>query len=173
MPHAVPPYLDDDPPVPRPRPASLGRTAWVLLLVDGVLLGCGSLFWLGRGRFFDDAIYEKVGGASWPSLSAIAPSVERVASVAVRLVGVVGLCASILVIAVAMTSYRRGDRWAWYAMWALPLYCSLDTATLASYRALTPTAAAWNLALFTIALLALVAPYRRFFGARPSEPAAS
>lgn len=137
-----------------------------------MLLGCGSLFWLGRGRFFDETIYERIGGASLPSISAIAPSVERVTSVAVRLLGVLGLCASILVIAVATTRYRRGDRWAWHAMWALPLYCSLDTATLASYRALTPTALAWNLALSTIALLALLASYRRFFEAHPSEPAA-
>jgi hypothetical protein len=127
------------------------------------------LYWLARGRFFDENVYEAISGTPWATLNALFPSVENVASVAVRLAGVSGLLASMLVMTVAVTGYRRGERWAWYATWSLPFYCSLEIATLAGYRALTPTVAVWEAALLSLALLALVAPYRWFFPPQPSH----
>jgi hypothetical protein len=159
----TPESIFDDAPLPAPR-KSVGPSAWVLVFLDGLLLGCGSLYWLAHGRFFDDNLYEAIIGAPFSTLEASYPAVEKVASAAVRLAGVLGLCASMLVMAVAVTAYRAGERWAWYATWAVPLYCSLEIATLAGYRALTPTAALWDTGLLTLALFALVAPYRWFFG---------
>jgi hypothetical protein len=36
-----------------------------------------------------------------------------------------------LIVAVSVTSYRRGEKWAWYALWILPLHTALDMATVA------------------------------------------
>jgi hypothetical protein len=168
MSNLPPPLPDEDPPLQHPR-TTAGATAWVLVFLDGLLLGCGALYWLARGRFFDENVYEKISGTPWTTITSLFPSIEKVASVAVRLSGVLGLCASILVMAVALTGYRRGERWAWYATWALPFYCSLEIATLAGYRALTPTVAVWDIALLTVALLALITPYQWFFAPRPRD----
>jgi hypothetical protein len=135
----------------------------VLVLVDGVLLGCASLYWLLRGRFFDENLYLALAAGA-----ADASASENVTTVAVRLAGVLGLSASLLLIALALGAYRGGERWAWYATWALPLYCSLELATLASYQALTPTVVLWDVGLFLVALAALVLGYRLFF-ARPEQ----
>jgi hypothetical protein len=162
--------LDDDDPPLAPRRTTAGETAWVLVFVDGLLLGCGALYWLAQGRFFDENVYEAIAGTPWSTISGLFPSVEKVASAAVRLGGVIGLCASMLVMAIAVTGYRRGERWAWYATWALPFYCTLEIATLAAYRALTPTAAAWDLTLLALAVLALAAAYRWFFTPQRSAP---
>lgn len=164
--------FDDDTPIPPPRhtPAS---SAWVLVLLDGLLLGCGSFYWLTQGRFFDDNVYQSIAGTSLSTLSGSYPAVERVASAAVRLAGVIGLCASILVMIIALTGYRACARWAWYAVWTLPFYCSLEIATLGGYGALTPTAVLWDMMVLAVALLALVLPYRSFFAvtSRPvSDP---
>jgi len=154
-----PATLDDDTPLP-PARHTAGSTAWVLVFLDGLLLWCGSLYWLLRGRFFDENVYRALAGGAVPEL---ASSTENVATAAVRLGGVLGLCASLLVMAVALTAYRSGQRWAWYATWALPLYCSLDISTLASYHALTPTAAVWDVGVLLLALIALIAGYGWFF----------
>ena len=151
--------LDDDTPRP-PARHTAASTAWVLVFLDGLLLGCGSLYWLLRGRFFDENVYRALADSGLPEL---ATSTENVATAAVRLGGVLGLCASLLVMAVALTAYRTGQRWAWYATWALPLYCSLDIATLASYHALTPTAVLWDAGVLLLALSALIAGYGSFF----------
>jgi hypothetical protein len=157
------PY-DDDAPLPPPR-RSAASTAWVLVFVDGVLLGCGSLYWLLRGRFFDENVYRALTATTASDVPA-----ENVTSVAIRLAGVLGLSASLVFIALALGAYRGGDRWAWYATWAIPLYCSLEIATLASYQALTPTVAVWDLGLFSLALAALVAGYRHFFAVPEERP---
>lgn len=157
---------EDDTPLPPPR-RTAASTAWVLVFFDGMLLGCGSLYWLVRGRFFDEALYYALAGSPATQLSAPA---ENIATLAIRLGGVLGLSASLLVMAVALGAYRGGERWAWYATWALPLYCSLEMATLASYQALTPTVVLWDVGLFSLALAALVAGYRHFFAAPEERP---
>ena len=155
-------YDDDDTPLPPPR-RTAASTAWVLVFLDGLLLGCASLYWLLRGRFFDENLYRALAATTANEAPA-----ENVTAVAIRLAGVLGLSASLVFMALALGAYRRGDRWAWYATWALPLYCSLEMATLASYQALTPTVMLWDVGLFLLALAALVAGYRHFF-ALPEE----
>lgn len=158
----------DEAPIPTPH-TTAGATAWVLVFLDGLLLACGSFYWLAQGRFFDDHLYEALAGTPFSTMSATFPAVERVASVAIRLRGVTGLCASTLLMIIALTGYRARARWAWYAVWALPFYCSLEIATLAGYDALTATALLWNLMLLSVAMFALVAPVRWFFASAPSS----
>jgi hypothetical protein len=92
-----------------------------------------------------------------------------------RLTGALGLSAGLVFMGVAAAGYRRGERWAWYILWTLPLYATLDLATLAAYRALTLTNAAWDLLLIFLSLAGLLIPYRSFFGGpalrRPYEAA--
>jgi hypothetical protein len=161
--------LDEDPlPQPRREP---GTTAWVLVFLDGFLLGCASIYWIVRGRFFDENLYAALAGTPGFGPMGPLPVNEDIVSAAIRLGGVLGLCASILVMAIALTAYRSGQRWAWYAIWALPFYCSLEIATLAGYHALTATAVVWDLGLLAAALFALVVPYRWFFPTPQPAPA--
>lgn len=74
-----------------------------------------------------------------------------------------GLLAGVLIVVIATTSYRRGEKWAWYALWILPLHASLDMATVEGYGALSMASATWDIALVLSTILALLLPYRRFF----------
>ncbi|WP_146649036.1 hypothetical protein [Labilithrix luteola] len=138
-------------------------TAWVFVLTNGFLLASAGLYWLARGRFFDPRIYEAVGGPSWTLMEVLDADVLRLVSAGVRFAGMLAILAGILVMAVGATAFRRGERWAWYAMLALPLYVTLDFMALAGYGALSPTNVIWDAALMVTALFALVVPYRRFF----------
>jgi hypothetical protein len=63
-----------------------------------------------------------------------------------------------LIVAVSVTSYRRGEKWAWYALWILPLHAALDMATVAGYGALRMASATWDIALVVSTILALLLP---------------
>ncbi len=155
------------------RRVSGAEVAWVMLFLDGLLLGMGSLFWLLRGHFFDTRFYDTVTGGIWPIATALGPSLVQVASAGVRLAGLLGSIASIFIVATSATSFRRRERWAWYVMWTLPAFAVFDFAIVAGYQAATLTALVWDLALFALALAALVLTVGEFFpnGGDASAPA--
>lgn len=141
----------------------------MFVLAEGFLLASAGLYWLARGRFFDRHIYEAVGGPSWVLMDVLDADVLRLVSAGVRFAGMLGLLAGILLMAIGATSFRRGERWAWYAMLAVPLYVTLDFMALAGYGALSLTNVAWDALLMITALFALVVPYRRFFPPESAE----
>lgn len=147
--------------VRHPRPRS--RTAWVFLLAHGFLLFSAGLYWTFRGRFFDPKIYEAIGGGTWTLVETVGSDVQNLVAAAVRFAGALATVLGFFVMAVAATAYRTRERWAWYAMCALPVYVSLDFMTLAGYGALSTTSTIWHLSLLGTALLGLVPPYASFF----------
>jgi hypothetical protein len=148
---------------PRPARASAARRAWTLLFLYGALLGLSSLFALVQGRLFDHGFADAVTSGSWTHAAALLPNVDKSLSAMARLLGATGIVAAILTMAVAATAYRRGERWAWYVMWALPVHATIDFATLLGYDALSVISATWDVALLVIALLGLFVPYGVFF----------
>ncbi len=129
---------------------------WVLLLCHGTVLALGGVYALARGRALDRELYEAVVGPSWPVVVALVPAVERLVSAFVRFTGALAVACGVIVIALAMTSFRRGERWAWYAAWALPVHATIDLAVLLGYGALTPVSAAWDVTLLVLSTAALV-----------------
>lgn len=169
----ISPVIDDD---DRMRPKAHPDTSgcWILPFGYGLLLFMASVFWMSWGRFFDRGFYTAISDIPWVATEDAMPSFARLISAVTRLVGALGICASLVIMGVAATGYRRGEPWAWYILWALPLHATLDLATLAAYDALTVTSAAWHLFLLIIAVSGLLIPYRAFFGApapRPHEAA--
>jgi hypothetical protein len=132
-------------------------------MIDGILVGGTSLYWIMWGHFFDRGFYPRVGGGSFTDLAATIPNIDRVASTGVRLAGFFAATTSIYVMAVAATSFRRREPWAWYVMWTLPVLAALDFGLLAGNGGLTLLAATWDVTVFGLALVALVLPYRAFF----------
>jgi hypothetical protein len=69
--------------------------------------------------------------------------------------------------AIVLTGFRRGERWAWYTMWLLPFLFAFHQLILRSaYKhpeAGTPTSLASGLGLFIVTALTLALSYRKFF----------
>ncbi len=76
--------------------------------------------------------------------------------------GISGVGLAIFGMVVSMTSYRRGEKWAWYISWSMPV--GILAAQLNVY-VLTGSIMVILLALVFIAvsLLALFLPYKQFF----------
>lgn len=68
-----------------------------------------------------------------------------------------------LIVVIAVTAYRRGERWAWYALWILPVHAVLDLTIVSMYRALSPAAILWDGSLLLSTLLAQALSYQMVF----------
>ena len=68
---------------------------------------------------------------------------------------------SLLALVVTLIPYRRGEWWAWYTLWMLPLMWLTQFALAPDLRL--------YLALAIVSAAGLILPYRRFFS-RPERP---
>ncbi len=73
-------------------------------------------------------------------------------------VGPIGWGYPFFVIAISVTAYRRGDRWAWYALWLVPLITVLEIIVNFESPPLV--------LVFVMSLLGLLLPVRKFFQGR-------
>ena len=93
--------------------ADAGLLAWgaMAALAPEHLLGPGSTPILAAG-------YENFTGRSWSQLASTSPDTQRFITVLFRLYGVFNVAVGVLAIAIAITAFRRGERWAWWALLA-------------------------------------------------------
>lgn len=111
-----------------PQLSSTGmrRAAWIVILV--VDLGC--LAWgagaaaspdhlLGPGgRAILPAGYEGYSGHSWPELVAASPLIAGYMRLLFRMYGIYNVLFGLLASVIAVTAFRRGERWAWWLLLA-------------------------------------------------------
>ena len=146
---------------------TLQRYAWIVLLVVGVLsllIGLGDFILAGNG---DPALVESVTGTPWTEVTATNPRIASLVNLLSRILGAWLIGFSILAVGISVTAYRKGDRWAWYALWALPLtFALIFAAFLTAGRvsgAPMPPALFSAPGLFLLSAFGLLLPYRRFF----------
>jgi hypothetical protein len=100
------------------------RVAWVLILIADVgLLAWGAMAAIapehllgpGGGPILP-AEYEGFTGYSWSALTSTSPNAAEFMTLVFRMYGIYGVGFSLMAIAIAVTAFRRGDRWAWWAL---------------------------------------------------------
>lgn len=153
------------------------RISWIILLV----LGIGTL-WIGVGDFVrrgdgDPALMEMMTGVPWDEMKSASPREALLADLLSAILGAWLIGFALLAIAIAATAYRWGQRWAWLALWSVPLaYLLVLTAVGTANRVPnTPTPPALFSAPIAIVLsvLALLLDIRAFFPRRTSLDAES
>lgn len=104
----------------------LHRIAWILILIVDV----GYIAWgagaaaspdhlLGpSGKAILPAGYEGYSGGSWSELAGASPFVAGYMVVLYRMYGIYNVCFGLMGSAIAATAFRRGERWAWWALLA-------------------------------------------------------
>ncbi|HJS18049.1 MAG TPA: hypothetical protein VJ785_04845 [Anaerolineales bacterium] len=87
------------------------------------------------------------------------PEVARIYSMDLALLGITLTAFGILGTIVSLIPYRRGERWAWFALWLIPLVHG----GMALRMLIDQYAAAYvYLGLFVISLIGILIPIRRF-----------
>jgi hypothetical protein len=100
------------------------RIAWFLMLLADIgLLAWGAMAAIapenllgpGGGPILP-AGYEGFTGYSWTALTNTFPLATEFITLVFRMYGIYGVAFSLMAIAIAVTAFRRGDRWAWWAL---------------------------------------------------------
>lgn len=100
--------------------------AWILIvIVDAGFVAWGAMaaVWpdhlLGPGGTpIVTAGYEGYTHASWSELAAASPMTARYIEVVFRMYGIFNVIFGLLASAITLTAFRRGERWAWWALLA-------------------------------------------------------
>jgi hypothetical protein len=156
------------------------RVAWILMLIADVgLLAWGAMaaiapeHLLGPGSVpILNAEFEGFTGNSWSELAATSPATIRFMTLVFRMYGLYGVAFSLMAIAIAVTAFRRGDGWAW---WALLVGNTLTYVGAMTYdwtvRAIGPFELTEYLGLAAVYLaLAVTLPWKRHVTSYTLEP---
>ena len=139
---------------------SYQKNAWILIAGVGVL---GTIFGLMLilGVVYDPTYFSNQLGQQVNHFSSTDPKAWSAIQNWERDEGTELFGFSLFAAAIASTAYRRGEKWAWYVFWYLPIYALYGTIAtdLVGSSYLT-----YLLAAILLATLAgLILPYRRFF----------
>lgn len=96
--------------------------AWILLLIAGCMFIFVGAVHLVSGRPVAAGLGFVRGNLdmSWTELVAGRPELANAISGFIRMMAVSILGLSVLFVSMVATSYRSGERWAWYAAWVYP-----------------------------------------------------
>jgi hypothetical protein len=143
------------------------RSSWKVLFVLYLLILVLGLGEFTGGQAGDPAMVESVTGETWVGLKASLPRVANLVDLMARIIGSLWIGLALFGMSFSATGFRKGERWAWYALWTLPIVGTLIfTAFLIAPRipgSPTPPAFFSAPAMFIISALALLLPVRKFF----------
>jgi hypothetical protein len=106
------------------RKTGLRHIAWILILiVDAGLVAWGAMaaafpnYLIGPHRLpILTAGYEGFTGGSWTDLAGTSPMTASYIGVLFRMYGVFNVAFGLMALAITVTAFRRGERWAWWAL---------------------------------------------------------
>jgi len=118
------------------------------------------------------AEYEGFTGNSWSELASTSPMTASFMTLVFRMYGFYGVAFSLMAIAIAVTGFRRGDHWAW---WALLVGNTLTYVAAMTYdwtvNAIGPFEVTEYLGLAAVYLaLAVTVPWKRRAASYELEP---
>lgn len=147
------------------------RHAWLLLFISGLPLLFVGVVHLVSDRPLAAGLGFVEGnlGVTWEELVAGSPATAIAILGFMKVMAVFAMGFSLLFLSVVATSFRRGERWAWYAAWLYP-------AGLLGFASIATIYQGWGSAewflvvvtpsitiLMALTLLGLLLPLRRFF----------
>jgi hypothetical protein len=147
------------------------RHAWKILLVVIIitaLFGLSDIFGGANDLQNGETVFmHSVTGMSWIELKAQNPRVANMLELFLKISGAALTLLALLSLVVCLTGFRRGERWAWFALWAIPLWYTLVVYFILSVDKVpdsgTPVPVISGSILSLICLAALGLSYRKFF----------
>lgn len=107
-------------------------------------------------------------GMTWSQLASANPKLASFLASTLIDDGISGVGLAIFGMVVSLTSFRRGEKWAWYVSWSMPigiLAAQINVYLLTGSMMVIVLAVVFVL----VSLLSLFLPYRQFFPSRVSH----
>src|SRR5665647_207890 len=98
------------------------KYAWVILLAVGLLWLVVGIVALFQPEGIGETDVQSVTNMPWSELKASSPAAANFVNFVYGQSGLHGMHAAFFVIVIALTGYRRGEKWAWYTMVSVPVY---------------------------------------------------
>jgi hypothetical protein len=136
------------------------RVSSGLLTVVSIMVALSSL-WVALTPVGDQTELE---GRTWDQFAQQDPEVASLYSMDVGILGMLGAGLGLIAAAISVIPYRRGERWAWYALWLLPATVGGVTARMLADQYSTGY---YYAGVTAAAVVALLLPIRDFL--RPRE----
>jgi len=144
------------------------KYGWVIYLALGLLwlvVGLNQLF-LPDTLLSSDA--QLVTGMSLSEIEASSPVATELVRWLYGAIGNLKTSWSFLVLAITLTGYRRGEKWAWYTLWLAPAILVgqglFDSVFLGDFNEMLQ----W-IPITSISLVGLLLPIRKFFPRKPQS----
>lgn len=96
---------------------AIPKVSWILVLAVAVL-SVGSALYVG---LTPTAEQTELQGRNWEQFASQDPEVAALYAMDLALLGMSIGAFAVLAAVIAAIPYRRGERWAWYALWVVPL----------------------------------------------------
>ena len=144
------------------------KYGWVIFLALGLLwlvVGLNQIF-LPDGLIGNDV--QRVTGMSLSELEASNPVSIELVRFLYGAIGNLKTSWSFLVLAITLTGYRRGEKWAWYTLWLVPILLVSSALFNVSFVGDVSQTLQW-IPITSISLLGLLLPYRKFFPRKPQS----
>jgi hypothetical protein len=138
------------------------KYAWVILLAVGLLwlvVGIVAVF-QPEGIFEADA--QAVTKMPWTDLKASSPTAAKFVIFIYGQMGLLKISWSLFILAITLTGYRRGEKWAWYMMLLAPILLVSDAVFSVVYIGDINQVLQF-IPITTITMIGLLLPYRIFF----------
>ena len=131
------------------------RASWIILAVVAALTILSGVY-VG---LMPTGSQTELSGRTWEEFAAADPEVARIYSMDLVLLGITLTAFAILGTILSLIPYRRGERWAWFALWLIPL----GHGGMALRMLIDQYSAGYvYLGLCIISLIGILIPIRRF-----------
>ncbi len=138
------------------------KYGWVLFLFLGLLwvvVGIVQVFSPGELLRTDAQL---ITGLSWSELKASSPIATDLVRFHYGGMGLLKTSWSFLVLAITLTGYRKGEKWAWYTLWLVPALLVCNAFYNVNFLGDVNQMLEW-IPVTSVSLLGLLLPYRKFF----------
>jgi hypothetical protein len=136
------------------------KYGWVVFLALGLLWLVVGLTQAFNPVNLPDA--KNITGMSYSELEALYPEATELVRFLYGALGVLKTSWSLLVLAITLTPFRKGEKWAWYTLWLVPITLVgqglFNSWLLGDFNEMLP----W-IPITIVSLVGLLLPYRKFF----------
>jgi hypothetical protein len=144
------------------------KYAWVILLAVGLLwllVGFVAVF-SPEGIFEADA--QAVTKMPWTDLKASSPVASNFVIFVYGQMGLLKISWSLFILAITLTGFRRGEKWAWYMMLLAPILLVSDAVFSVFFIGDINQVLSF-IPITTITMIGLLLPYRVFFSKKTTD----
>jgi len=139
------------------------KYAWLIFVIIGIIVMIGAIPHI-LGFNTDPALVKTISGKTIDELRSLNPMFFNLYSFYFRGGGLSDLGFAFFLIAISLTAYRQGQKWAWYAFWFVPVYF-LAWISLSSKLPFESKSSLFLplIILTALSLVGLLLPFRKFF----------